>query len=363
MYKDKTIAVVVPAYNEERLIEQTVESIPSFIDHVIVVDDCSRDRTQQIVQSLADQDSRVRLIALQKNSGVGAAISAGYVWCRDNNIDVSVVMAGDGQMDPADLPNLLDPVVNGYADYAKGNRLVTGEAWKRIPRTRYIGNSILTLMTKIASGYWHVTDSQSGYTALNKRALQLLPLEEIYPRYGMPNDFLVTLNIYSMRVVDIPVKPVYGIGEKSGIKVRKVMFSIGYLLICLFFKRMIHKYIIRDFHPLIFFYAFGAFLLVLDIPFLIRMCLLWAENDTIPKMNALLVFFCASIGFQSILFAMLFDMQANRDLKPADFRSDYIPEREHRTGQATNQNGDQQQDGQQEKDGQTETRTANSPSE
>jgi hypothetical protein len=224
-------------------------------------------------------------------------------------------MAGDGQMDSSDLPNLLDPIVDNRADYTKGNRLVTGEAWKKIPHVRYLGNSALTFLTKIASGYWHITDSQSGYTALNKKGLHLLPLEKIYPRYGMPNDFLVSCNIYNLRVMDIPVNPIYHIGERSGIKIRKVVFSLSFLMLRLFIRRMIQKYIIRDFHPLIMFYAFGFFLLLLDIPLVIRMFIQWNANGSIPPINALTILFCTILGFQSILFAMLFDMEANKGLK------------------------------------------------
>lgn len=318
MYRDHSIAIVIPAYNEELLITRTVTTLPDFVDHIIVVDDKSKDRTSEIVTSLSANDSRVHLIRHEVNKGVGGAISTGYVWCRENNIDIAVVMAGDGQMDPLDLPALLDPVVENRTDYAKGNRLVTGEAWKKIPHVRYLGNSGLTLLTKIASGYWHVTDSQTGYTALNKKALKLLPLEDIFPRYGMPNDFLVTLNIYNMRVMDIPVNPVYNIGEKSGIKVRKVLFSLSWLLGRLFCKRMVQKYIIRDFHPLIFFYALGGFLLILDGALMLRLLCVWASVGSIPKINALMVALFTILGFQSILFAMLFDMEANKDLKGRD---------------------------------------------
>lgn len=315
MYKGHSVGVVVPAHNEELLIESTINSMPEFVDRIVVVNDCSSDKTKQIIERVAAENPRVIAISHQTNGGVGKAIGTGYIWCRDNDIDVAVVMAGDGQMDPRDLPDLLDPVVEDRADYSKGNRLVTGEAWKKIPRVRYIGNSMLTFLTKIASGYWHVTDSQTGYTALNRKALHLLPLDDIYPRYGMPNDFLVTLNIYGMRVIDVPVTPVYGIGEKSGIRVRKVIFSIGFLLVRLFGKRLFQKYIVRDFHPLIFFYAFGAILCFLTLPLTIKLFWSWHVQGVIPQINALLIFFCASIGFQSLLFAMLFDMEANRDLK------------------------------------------------
>ncbi|MBE7558805.1 glycosyltransferase family 2 protein [bacterium] len=315
MYRGKRIAVVVPAYNEEVLIARTVTTMPDFIDHVVVVDDLSEDRTPDIVADLAARNPRILLIRHEVNRGVGGAISTGYVWCREHDVDIAVVMAGDGQMDPADLPNLLDPVVEDRVDYAKGNRLVTGEAWRKIPHSRYLGNSALTFLTKIASGYWHVTDSQTGYTALNRKALHLLPLEEIYPRYGMPNDFLVTCNIYNMRVVDVPVNPVYGIGEKSGIKLSKVVFSLSFLILRLFLRRMWQKYVIRDFHPLVLFYAFGFLLLLLDVPLIARMFYMWATEGRIPPINALTIVFCTFMGFQSILFAMLFDMEANRHLR------------------------------------------------
>ena len=315
MYRNKRIGIVVPAYNEETQIERTVQTMPDFVDRIIVVDDMSKDRTVEIVQRLEKEDHRVLLIQHEKNGGVGKAIGTGYIWCRENDIDVAVVMAGDGQMDPDDMPGLLDPVVEDRADYTKGNRLITGEAWKTIPRVRYLGNSALTLLTKIASGYWHVTDSQTGYTALNRKALHLLPLCDIYPRYGMPNDFLVTCNIYNMRVKDVPIKPVYDIGEKSGIKITKVLFSLPLLLLRLFTRRMIQKYIIRDFHPLIFFYTLGFVLILVDIPLIIRLVVQWISQGFAPPMTALAILFCTIMAMQSILFAMLFDMEANRDLK------------------------------------------------
>lgn len=315
MYRDKKIGIVVPAFNEETQIERTLRTMPDFVDRIVVVDDCSPDATSAVVRRVAETDARVHLIRHEMNRGVGAAIGAGYSWCRDHDIDIAVVMAGDGQMDPDDLPALLDPVVEDRADYAKGNRLVTGEAWKRIPRVRYLGNSALTLLTKIASGYWHVTDSQTGYTALNRRALHLLPLDDIYPRYGMPNDFLVTLNIYNMRVMDIPVKPVYGIGERSNIRIRRVVFTISLLLCRLFVKRMVQKYIIRDFHPLIFFYLFGVALLVPGAIFGIQLLLTRLLYGPVATTSALFAVFLFASGMQSLLFAMLFDMEANRDLK------------------------------------------------
>jgi len=315
MYREKKICVIVPAYNEEQLIAKTVETVPDFVDRIVVIDDGSKDRTVEIVQGIAAQNNKVLLIRHEHNLGVGMALSTGYMWCRNNGIDITVVMNGDNQMDPADLSALINPLVENRADYTKGNRLITGEAWQKIPHIRYLGNSILTLLTKIVSGYWHVTDSQSGYTAMNKKALHLLPLDDLYPGYGVPNDILVTLNIYNMRVMDVPVSPVYGVGEKSKIRIRKVVFSISFLLFRLFFRRMFQKYTLRDFHPLIFFYALGIFILLLNIPLTIRLFIRWSTTDFIPTINALAILFCSLTGLQLILFAMLFDMEANIELK------------------------------------------------
>jgi glycosyltransferase involved in cell wall biosynthesis len=314
LYRDKKIGVVVPAYNEAKLISQTITGMPAFVDQIYVVDDFSKDETAQIVEKLALEDKRITLLRHSKNRGVGGAISTGYIQCRENDIDIAVVMAGDNQMDPADLPVLLDPVVEDKVDYCKGNRLVTGEAWDRIPRIRYLGNAVLSFLTKIASGYWHVADSQTGYTALNKKALHLIPLEKIYPRYGMPNDFLVTLNIYNMRVKDVPIQPVYG-DEESGIKISTIVFSLSFLLVKLFFRRMVEKYVVRDFHPLTLFYFLGFVLLFADIPLLIRFILLWIKVGTVQEITFLSILFCTISGLQLFLFGMLFDMEANRDLK------------------------------------------------
>ncbi|MDL1863030.1 glycosyltransferase family 2 protein, partial [Betaproteobacteria bacterium PRO7] len=208
MYRDRRIGVVVPAYNEETQIARVVDTMPAFVDDLIIVNDCSRDRTAEVVRALQANHPRIRLLEHAVNQGVGGAIATGYEWARDNGVDIAVVMAGDGQMDPGDLPALLDPVVDDVADYTKGNRLVTGDAFRKIPKVRFFGNAALSLLTKIASGYWRVADSQTGYTAINRRALRAIDWQTMYKRYGQPNDLLVKLNVHNMRVKDVPVEPV-----------------------------------------------------------------------------------------------------------------------------------------------------------
>ena len=195
MYRNKSVAVVVPAFNEETQINLVIDTMPEWVDHIVIVNDRSRDRTSEVVRANpVFASGRIELIEHEVNQGVGGAIATGYKWARDNGIDVAVVMAGDGQMDPADLPAILDPVVEDQADYTKGNRLVTGEAFRKIPKIRFFGNSILSLLTKIVSGYWHVADSQTGYTAISAEALAAIDWDRMYKRYGQPNDLLVKVD-------------------------------------------------------------------------------------------------------------------------------------------------------------------------
>jgi len=314
--KDKRIGVVVPAYNEEKLIGQVLDTMPSFVDRILIVDDMSRDRTVQIVKNYVDKwPERFRLIQHFENQGVGGSIITGYKKAIDEKIDVVAVMAGDAQMHPADLERIVSPIISGEADYSKGNRLFRGESWKMIPHYRYLGNSALSLLTKIASGYWHVADSQSGYTAISLVALRSLNLDTIYKRYGMPNDLLIKLNINNFRVKDVSVRPIYNIGEKSGIRLWKVIPKISGLLLKGFCKRMVEKYIIRDFHPLVFFYFLGICLTPSGL--LLGLYLFWLRlmGQSVTATSTLFAAFLIISGLQSLFFAMWFDMEYNKHLK------------------------------------------------
>jgi glycosyltransferase involved in cell wall biosynthesis len=315
VYKEQTIAVVVPSYNVEKLIGRVIHTMPDFVDKIIVVDDCSRDNTKKIVEQSMQSTDRVILLSHDSNQGVGGAIVTGYEWVIRNNIEVAVVMAGDAQMDPAELPMILDPVVAGEADYVKGNRLFTGAAWKTIPHVRYLGNSVLSLLSKIASGYWHVADFQCGYTAINLKTLKLLDLNKVYKRYGMPNDFLIRLNVVDARVKDVSIRPVYHIGEKSGIRYTGVIPKISWMLSKRFFWRLKEKYVIRDFHPLVFFYLLGLVLFPIGLVFGMYLFFFRIFVGHVMATSALFAVFLFISGLQSLFFAMWFDMERNKDLK------------------------------------------------
>ncbi|MCA9522506.1 MAG: glycosyltransferase family 2 protein [Myxococcales bacterium] len=240
MYRGATVGVVVPAYNEEKLITSTLHSIPAWIDRIVVVDDASSDQTAAAVGAF--EDPRVELVRHVRNRGVGAAIVNGYRRSLELGLELTVVMAGDGQMDPADLPQLLDPLVDGDADYVKGNRLTDPRLFQRMPLWRIVGNFALSCLTRPVSGYWHVVDSQCGYTAIHQGALSRLPLDALYPRYGFPNDVLAKLRVIDARVADRDVSPVYG-SESSGIYWLTAIFALSFVLLRSLSSRLVSQYV------------------------------------------------------------------------------------------------------------------------
>jgi len=313
MLDGKRVAVVVPAHDEEVLIGATLAGIPAFVDRIYVVDDGSRDAT--VERARATGDTRVEIVSHERNRGVGAAIVTGYKRALESGDDVVCVMAADNQMDPADLELLATPVARGELDYAKANRLFSGQAWDLIPRTRYLGNAVLSLLTKIASGYWHIADSQSGYTALSHQMLAQLDLDRVYTNYGFPNDLLVHLNVWNARVRDFSSRPVYGVGEKSGIRYRKVVPRISWLLVKGFFWRLREKYVIRDFHPLVFFYALGFLSTLVGLVLGAIEIGYRAAGYEVSVGTVVLIALLLISGSQFTLFAMWFDMESNKDLR------------------------------------------------
>jgi glycosyltransferase involved in cell wall biosynthesis len=318
MFEGRRVYVVIPAYNEEKLIGRVLDTMPELVDRMIAVDDASRDETARILCAAQGKlGPRLRVIRHEQNRGVGAAIVSGYHAALEEleGKDLVVIMAGDAQMDPAELPRLLAPLVKDQADYTKGNRLLTGEAWRIIPRHRYLGNAALSFATKIASGYWHVADSQSGYTAITVEALSVLQLHRLYPRYGFPNHLLVELNNYDFRVRDVPMRPVYNIGEVSGIRLPRVIPAISWLLFKCYFWRMKEKYVIRDFHPLVFFLLMGLLLTIGGFALGVYIVYLRIVTGGLSPNGVIFDALCLIMGMQMLFFAMWMDMEHNKGLK------------------------------------------------
>jgi glycosyltransferase involved in cell wall biosynthesis len=313
VFEGKRVGVVVPAYDEEALIGATLGGIPPLVDRIIVVDDGSSDKTGE--RAVETGDSRVEVLTHERRSGVGAAILTGYRRALEDGLDVVAVMNGDNQMDPEDLPALVEPIARGELDYAKANRLSTGQAWQLIPKTRFFGNAVLSMLTKIASGYWHVADSQSGYTVVSREMLERLDLDRVYTSYGFPNDMLVHLNVWNARVRDFPSRPIYGVGEQSSMRYRHVVPRIASLLLRGFFWRLWEKYVKRDFHPLVFFYVLGLLATVAGVLLGLVVMGYRIAGYSIPVATIVLVAVLVLAGLQFLLFAMWFDMESNKDLR------------------------------------------------
>lgn len=362
MLNNKSVSVVVPCYNEEsQVVDKVIKSMPDFVDLIIVVNDKSKDNTENIVKSYIDNDtnniynftknfleysenpydtaenilidirkeeeeyyisssiyesksSKVVLISHQENAGVGAAIASGYKYSRDYNIECTAVMAGDGQMDPMELKSICLPIVENKVEYTKGNRLSHSSASRFIPKIRYIGNSVLSILTKVASGYWRISDTQTGYTAISLKALESIDIYNIYRSYGMPNDLLVKLNIASFKIAEIPIKPVYHVGEESKMKISRVIPKVSWLLIKLFFERMIKKYLLKDFHPLFLLYMLAFLTFLINIPIGLKFWFFYFVYSDIAYGHLMIHMFLSAFSFQSFIFAMWFDMQDNERL-------------------------------------------------
>lgn len=316
MYKDKTVGIVIPAYNEEELLPVTLGTMPDFVDKMFVINDCSKDNTKQVILDLQKKDSRIVLIDHEVNKGLGQSLIDGYVKSRDEGIDITAVMAGDNQMHPDDLPAVINPIADGKSDYSKGNRLLSDEVVGLMPWHRLIGNSGLTFLTKFATGYWHVIDPQCGYTAISKRALKAIPIERMTKRYGYNADILNMLNIHNYKVADVEIRPVYG-REQSKIKLWKYIPHVSCLLIMLFFRRLRDKYMIRNFNPLCLSYIFGSFMLVfVAFPLLLRVLYMYwrTQGAEAPQTSIICLMFATITGLQILLTAIQFDKEDNREL-------------------------------------------------
>ena len=225
MFEDVKVAVVVPAYEEQRLIQATLRGVPALVDVVFVVDDASRDGTQAAAQAVSDP--RVRVIRHERNRGVGAAIVTGYRTAVEEGCELVAVMAADNQMDPDDLEPLLRAIVATPADYAKGNRFLHDEV-QRMPPGRRVAGRVLSWLTRLATGLT-VDDTQCGYAVIRAECLRRLDLDGLWPRYGYPNDLLALLARGQARVVEVPVRPVYA-DERSGVRAWHAILIAGLLL-------------------------------------------------------------------------------------------------------------------------------------
>ena len=327
MDSDYSIGVVIPAHNEEEFVGRVIETLPPFVDRVYVVDDASTDGTWEEIQRHAERANappspeavanggsqfgpEVVPIRHDENRGVGGAIKTGYRRAREDDLDVTAVVAGDGQMDPDYLDRIVEPVIQGRADYAKGSRLVRKEYREGMSGWRFFGNSLLTLLTKISTGYWRLTDPQNGYTAVSLSVFDSVDLDALYEDYGFANDLLAKLNVIEARVVDVPVPARYG-DERSDIRNSLFIPRLSGLLLRNILWRMKARYLVSDFHPLVFLYMLGSVGTILGLGAL--GWTLWSSDWT--GVHGLLSTLVLLLGGLFVTLAMVFDRQANAGLE------------------------------------------------
>ena len=309
MYQNQTVGVVVPAFKEGKQIAGVLTTMPDYVDLIVVIDDASPepDRTCQVVNEHARNDARIVLVERPTNGGVGAAIEDGYGKAVELGADVIGVMAGDGQMDPDELIRLVKPVAEGLCDYSKGNRYNLHSNWDLIPRVRKVGSIILSFLTRIATGYWAIGDSQNGYSVASRDLVVQFLRRGMYPRYGVPNDLLLTAAINSAVVMDVPMDPVYGVGEESKLRPKKVAMPIALLLLKGFWIRMWYRHLVLETTPVPLAYVSG--LLSFAIGFIWSLLLLvrtLSESVTTAEVAAASLLFMG--GAIILLLAIVLDI-------------------------------------------------------
>ena len=330
MYKGKTIGVVVTAYNEESFVGQVIETVPDFVDRIYAVDDASPDGSWEEIQEAADRINeeepleravadggdgrRVVPIRHDENRGYGAAVKTGYERAAEDGIDVVAVMNGDGQMDPDILHRIVDPVVTGEADYAKGNRLLTPEDREGMSTFRFVGNAMLTGLSKFASGYWTIGDPQNGYTAISRETIEALDLEEITDQYGFLNHLLTHLNVADRRVADVAMSAVYG-EEESSIQYVPFVRYVSLLLLRSYLWRLKRQYVVEGFPPTVLFYGTGVTGLVGGVAGGLESLRRCRADDASGFAGALASFVALLLGLLSLGIAIAMDASENEPLE------------------------------------------------
>jgi glycosyltransferase involved in cell wall biosynthesis len=310
VFQGAVVAAVVPAYKEEAMIDRVIDTMPDYVDHIVIVDDCSPDATSDVVRR--SSDPRVDLIRHEVNQGVGGAIITGHERAMELGADVNVIMAGDAQMDPAYLPALLEQVTDGGYGFAKANRFFSPESFDGMPRYRVLGNIGLSFMTKLASGYWHLFDPQNGYTAIRTSVLQRLPLKNVAKRYSFENDLLIHLNILQVPAVDVPIPAVYG-DEVSSIKLSKVVPELVNLLGRGFWRRIWYRYVLWSFSPIALLLVLGIVLFGFGLAVSVWLAFLSLNSVIATAATVMLAALPLMLGVQMLISALQLDIQASPD--------------------------------------------------
>lgn len=308
MYKKRSITAVIPAYNEEKLIAKTVETLPDFVDKIVLINDGSSDDTLKIITDLAKKNKKIVIVNNTINLGLGTSMVKGFKKALALKTDLICVLAGDAQCDPSYLNKMADELITNDLDYVKANRFVHLEELKKMPKMRKFGNIIITILTKFSTGYYNIFDSQNGYAVFTREILEKLSLSMVGKRYDYENTLLTALSIAGARVRDYPVPAVYG-EETSTIKVLPTTIRALRVTFTGFWKRIYNKYILINFHPIALFLLSGIFLIAVGLLAGIFITIERALRGASPSSGTvMLVVLPIIVGFQLLLTAFTMDM-------------------------------------------------------
>ena len=304
------IAAVVPSYHVAGEIANVLRGLPAYIRHIIVVDDASPDSTSEIVADLAKRDRRIVLIRHDHNQGVGGAMVTGFRKALELGAQIVVKVDGDGQMDAGHLPELLLPLIEGKADYTKGNRFRDFPALQKMPLIRRLGNMGLGFLTKSATGYWNLFDPTNGFLAIRTETLAQLPLERIDRSYYFETSMLANLYLLGAVVRDVPMPARYQ-GEASNLVIRRVLFEFPFKLLFTFLRRVALKNFIYDFSMGTIYLTAGIPLLLFGLIFGIAKWIHYARLDLpAPTGTVMLPTLTVLLGIQFMLSAVESDLRA-----------------------------------------------------
>ncbi|MDF1526743.1 MAG: glycosyltransferase family 2 protein [bacterium] len=306
MYRGHKIGVAIPCYNVEGQIAQVLEGIPDFVDLTFPVNDRSTDRTGEILTEYAS--GKIRPLDHDHNQGVGGAVVSGWNRCLEEGMDILIKFDGDGQMDPQGISSLIDAIIDSGAKYAKGNRFLHIAELYSMPFVRKIGNIILTFLTKMASGYWHIFDPQNGFLAVTSESYAVLDTAKLAKRYFFENSMLINLNIHSIPAIDIPMPARYG-DEQSNLKIMDILITFPVFLLKGFFYRIFQRYLLRDFSPVIVLLIMGLFLTGFGTGFgIVKLIYYWRLEIPAPAGTVITAALPIILGYQSLLQALLLDV-------------------------------------------------------
>lgn len=304
------IAAVIPAYCVERDIQTVLQGLPTYIRHIIVVDDASPDSSADLVAASAKKDKRITLVCHRQNEGVGRTMVTGFKKALELGAQIVIKLDGDGQMDPAYIPALLTPLIEGKADYTKGNRFRDFKSLRSMPLVRRIGNMGLSFLTKAATGYWNLFDPTNGYFAIRAEVLAQLPLDLVDKRYFFETSMLANLYLLRAYVLDVPIPARYG-NETSNLSIRRTLFEFPFKLLGILFRRLALRYYIYDFSMMSVYLLVGLPLLLFGLIFgSIKWIQYASRNIPAPTGTVMLPTLSVLLGIQILLSAIEIDLQS-----------------------------------------------------